>query len=114
MKKQTFYGTFFITRFAPSFDNIFSTKEEAQEYVDRNSVLSRANGYEKFIILPIEGTYDLSQYSEQLVEKGELIMCGNCKEWAVAESEETESPFWKYAVPIFLILAVMYFIIRAI
>ena len=50
---------------------------------------------------------------ETHAEKGELIMCSNCKEWAVAESEETESPFWKYAVPAFLVLALIYFISRA-
>lgn len=49
---------------------------------------------------------------ETHAEEGELIMCRDCKEWAVAESEETESPFWKYIVPIFLVLAVGYIIIR--
>jgi len=49
---------------------------------------------------------------ETHAEKGEIIMCKACKEWAVAEPEESENNFWKYAVPVFLVLAVIYFISR--
>lgn len=51
------------------------------------------------------------------LEEGDIVTIKDGKYYKIdpieIETTHVESPFWKYAVPTFLVLAIIYFIIRA-